>query len=90
MKILVTGGAGFIGSNYVNNLVSQESNWNEIVILDSLTYAGNLANLKQVLTDKLVKFVKGDIRNSQFVMSICVLFKGITSKLSFLKFLNNS
>lgn len=70
MKILVTGGAGFIGSNYVNNLVSQESNWNEIVILDSLTYAGNLANLTQALTDKRVKFVKGDIRNSQLVNEV--------------------
>lgn len=70
MKILVTGGAGFIGSNYVNNLVSQESNWDEIVILDSLTYAGNLANLTQALTDKRVKFVKGDIRNSQLVNEV--------------------
>jgi dTDP-glucose 4,6-dehydratase len=70
MKILVTGGAGFIGSNYVNNLVSQESNWNEIVILDSLTYAGNLANLTQALTDKRVKFIKGDIRNSQLVNEV--------------------
>lgn len=70
MKILVTGGAGFIGSNYVNNLVSQESNWNEIVILDSLTYAGNLANLTQALTDKRVKFVKGDIRDSQLVNEV--------------------
>ena len=70
MKILVTGGAGFIGSNYVNNLISQESNWNEIVILDSLTYAGNLANLTQALTDKRVKFVKGDIRNSQLVNEV--------------------
>jgi len=70
MKILVTGGAGFIGSNYVNNLVSQESNWNEIVILDSLTYAGNLANLTQALTDKRVKFVKGDIRDSQLVTEV--------------------
>ena len=70
MKILVTGGAGFIGSNYVNNLVSQESDWNEIVILDSLTYAGNLANLTQALTDKRVKFVKGDIRDSQLVNEV--------------------
>lgn len=70
MKILVTGGAGFIGSNYVNNLVSQESNWNEILILDSLTYAGNLANLTQALTDKRVKFVKGDIRDSQLVTEV--------------------
>lgn len=70
MKILVTGGAGFIGSNYVNNLVSKESDWNEIVILDSLTYAGNLANLTQALTDKRVKFVKGDIRDSQLVNEV--------------------
>ena len=70
MKILITGGAGFIGSNYVNNLVSQESNWNEIIILDSLTYAGNLANLAQALTDKRVKFIKGDIRNSQLVYEV--------------------
>jgi dTDP-glucose 4,6-dehydratase len=70
MKILITGGAGFIGSNYVNNLVSQESNWSEIIILDSLTYAGNLANLAQALTDKRVKFTKGDIRNSQLVYEV--------------------
>jgi dTDP-glucose 4,6-dehydratase len=70
MKILVTGGAGFIGSNYVNNLVSQENNWNEIIILDSLTYAGNLANLDQSLKDKRVKFIKGDIRNSQLVSEL--------------------
>jgi len=70
MKILITGGAGFIGSNYVNNLVSQESNWSEIIILDSLTYAGNLANLAQALTDKRVKFIKGDIRNSQLVYEV--------------------
>ena len=70
MKILVTGGAGFIGSNYVNNLVSHENNWNEIIILDSLTYAGNLANLDQALKDKRVKFIKGDIRNSQLVNEV--------------------
>lgn len=70
MKILVTGGAGFIGSNYINNLISQESNWEEIVILDALTYSGNLTNLKQALTDKRVKFVKGDIRNSQLVNEV--------------------
>ena len=70
MKILVTGGAGFIGSNYVNHLVSQENNWNEIIILDSLTYAGNLANLDQSLKDKRVKFIKGDIRNSQLVSEV--------------------
>jgi dTDP-glucose 4,6-dehydratase len=70
MKILVTGGAGFIGSNYVNNLVSYENNWNEIIILDSLTYAGNLANLDQAFKDKRVKFIQGDIRNSQLVSEV--------------------
>jgi dTDP-glucose 4,6-dehydratase len=64
MKILITGGAGFIGSNYVNDLVSRESQWSEILILDSLTYAGNQSNLEFAFTDKRVKFIKGDIRNT--------------------------
>ena len=70
MKILITGGAGFIGSNYVNDLVSRESQWGEIVILDSLTYAGNLSNLEFAFTDKRVKFIKGDIRDSELVHQI--------------------
>jgi dTDP-glucose 4,6-dehydratase len=59
-SILVTGGAGFIGSNFVHYIFNR---WPEcrITILDSLTYAGNLENLKSVLDDTRVTFIKGSI-----------------------------
>ncbi len=57
-KILVTGGAGFIGSNFVHYWVNNHSN-DEIFVLDKLTYAGNLENLENI-KDKIT-FVKGDI-----------------------------
>jgi dTDP-glucose 4,6-dehydratase len=60
MKILVTGGAGFIGSNFVHYWVKNHPD-DEIVVLDKLTYAGNLDNLESV-KDK-IEFVKGDICN---------------------------
>ncbi|NIM07523.1 MAG: dTDP-glucose 4,6-dehydratase [Armatimonadetes bacterium] len=60
MKILITGGAGFIGSNFIHYLIHTRPDW-EIVNLDKLTYAGNLANLKDVEKDPLYKFIKGDI-----------------------------
>lgn len=63
MKILVTGGAGFIGSNFVNGLLSEYAPWNEIIVLDALTYAGNLANLETAMENPRVRFVKGDIRD---------------------------
>ena len=77
MKLLVTGAAGFIGSNYVNNLVSQDSNWSEIILLDVLSYAGNLQNLEFALNDKRVKFIKGDIRNAQLVNEIMAKVDGV-------------
>ena len=58
MKILITGGAGFIGSNFVHYWVNNHPN-DEIFVLDKLTYAGNLENLENV-KDKIT-FVKGDI-----------------------------
>lgn len=67
MKILITGGAGFIGSNYLNDLILGQTQWEEITILDALTYAGNLNNLKNALTDPRIKFVKGDIRDAKLV-----------------------
>lgn len=70
MKILITGGAGFIGSNYVRELISNNSPWGEIVILDALTYAGNLANLDFALNNDQVKFVKGDIRDENLVKEL--------------------
>lgn len=67
MKILVTGGAGFIGANFVNTLLSDTAPWKEIIVLDALTYAGNLANLKTALENPKVRFVKGDIRDTAIV-----------------------
>jgi len=64
MRLLVTGGAGFIGSNFVERSLGLYSD-TEITVLDSLTYAGNLSNLAGLL-DR-VDFVKGDIRDQQMV-----------------------
>ena len=63
-KVLVTGGAGFIGSNYVHYAISNHPTW-EIVVLDKLTYAGNLYNLKDV-SDRIT-FIQGDIANPEDV-----------------------
>ena len=60
MKVLVTGGAGFIGSNFVRYMVKKYPEY-QIVNLDLLTYAGNLENLKEVENKPNYKFVKGDI-----------------------------
>ena len=64
MRILVTGGAGFIGSNYVRHLVSGDYEGfedAEVTVLDKLTYAGNLANLAPVAERPNYRFVEGDI-----------------------------
>lgn len=66
MKILVTGGAGFIGSNFILYWMKNHLE-DEIVNLDKLTYAGNLENLKTVEENKNYKFVKGDICDIQTV-----------------------
>jgi dTDP-glucose 4,6-dehydratase len=59
MKQLVTGGAGFIGSNYVRYVLAHTDD--EVVVYDALTYAGNLSTLKDVDDDPRYSFVKGDI-----------------------------
>jgi dTDP-glucose 4,6-dehydratase len=66
MRILVTGGAGFIGSHYVRTLLSDGYPGTtygdaEVVVLDKLTYAGNLANLEPVVNSPRLRFVEGDI-----------------------------
>ncbi len=65
-KILVTGGAGFIGSHVVRRLVNNYSDYH-IFNLDKLTYAGNLANLKDVESKPNYTFVKGDIVDAAFI-----------------------
>jgi len=65
-KILVTGGAGFIGSNFINHILKNRSDV-FIVNLDKLTYAGNLNNLKEVEKHPNYSFVKGDIVNDELV-----------------------
>jgi dTDP-glucose 4,6-dehydratase len=66
MKLLVTGGAGFIGSNFVRMALTDkfpDFNVEQLTVLDLLTYAGDEENLKPVSSDKRYKFVKGDIRD---------------------------
>lgn len=65
-KIIVTGGAGFIGSHVVRRFVTTYPQY-EIVNLDKLTYAGNLANLTDVETAPNYRFVKGDITDAAFI-----------------------
>ncbi len=57
---LVTGGAGFIGSNYIRYMLKKHKDV-EIINLDKLTYAGNLDNLKDIEEDSRFTFIKGDI-----------------------------
>lgn len=66
MKVLVTGGAGFIGSNFIRLLLAQKKNY-EVTNLDKLTYAGNLDNLKDLNNNKHYTFVKGDICDAALV-----------------------
>lgn len=66
MKILVTGGAGFIGSNFILYMMAKYPDI-QIVNLDKLTYAGNLDNLKSVENDPRYKFVQGDICSTKDV-----------------------
>jgi dTDP-glucose 4,6-dehydratase len=70
-RILVTGGAGFIGSNFINYILSSRKDI-FIVNLDKLTYAGNLQNLKDVEKNPNYTFVKGDIVNDELV---CYIFQ---------------
>jgi dTDP-glucose 4,6-dehydratase len=60
LKILVTGGAGFIGSNFIRLILGKYSDY-EVVNLDKLTYAGNLDNLRDIESDRRYRFVQGDI-----------------------------
>ena len=69
MKIIVTGGAGFIGGNFIHHMVNKYPEY-QIVNLDLLTYAGNLETLKPVENKPNYKFVKGDIADRKFVFDL--------------------
>lgn len=69
-KYLVTGAAGFIGANFVKYILQKYGNEVEIVILDALTYAGNLLSIKEEIERENVTFVKGDIGDTELVSSL--------------------
>lgn len=69
MKVLVTGGCGFIGSNFLHYMVNKYPSY-RFVCLDSLTYAGNYNNLKPILEKENFEFVKGDITDREFVFKL--------------------
>ena len=66
MKLLVTGGAGFIGSNFILYWLKNHPD-DSIVNFDKLTYAGNLENLKSVENNPKLSFIHGDICDTQIV-----------------------
>lgn len=69
MKILVTGGAGFIGGNFCHYMVSKYHQY-DIVCLDKLTYAGNMETLEPIMNEKNFSFVRGDISDRIFIQKL--------------------
>jgi dTDP-glucose 4,6-dehydratase len=66
VKLLITGGAGFIGSNFIHYILEKHPDW-EVTNLDKLTYAGNLGNLKNIQNEPRYDFIKGDIADRKSV-----------------------
>jgi len=69
MKVLVTGGAGFIGSNFIRYILGQHNDW-EVINLDKLGYGSNLANLRDLKDDPRYTFVRGDINEFELVKEL--------------------
>src|SRR5439155_10101548 len=67
-RVLVTGGAGFIPSNFIRHLLANTPY--EVISLDALTYAGNVENLADVMSHERLSFVHGDIRDSELVRDV--------------------
>ena len=68
-KILITGGAGFIGSNFAH-YVAKQRYYDQIIVLDKLTYAGNLENIQTLIDSKSIAFFKGDVSDKKFVFEL--------------------
>jgi len=73
MTIIVTGAAGFIGSNFILNWFEHQDE--KVIALDKLTYAGNLENLKSVEKNKNYEFVHGDIGDSKLILELLQKYK---------------
>lgn len=69
MKLLVTGGAGFIGSCFIRHVLAKHKDY-EIINLDKLTYAGNIENLDDIKNNPRYQFVKGDIVDKNLAMEL--------------------
>jgi dTDP-glucose 4,6-dehydratase len=69
MKLLITGGCGFIGSNFILQILKKYSNYS-IINLDKLTYAGNIENLKSIENDSRYNFIEGNICDKKLVDSL--------------------
>ena len=67
-RVLVTGGAGFISSNFIRHLLAKTPY--DVVSLDALTYAGNIENLADVMSHERLSFVQGDIRDAELVRDV--------------------
>lgn len=80
MKLLITGGCGFIGSNFIRYYLTKHSH-DEIVNLDLLTYAGNLKNLEDIEDDPRYEFACGNITDQDFVNE--VMSTGIDAVINF-------
>lgn len=80
MKLLITGGAGFIGSNFIRWALDEHTDW-EITNIDKLTYAGNLENLKGIESNPRYSFVKGDIADREAINEI--MNRGYDSVINF-------
>jgi dTDP-glucose 4,6-dehydratase len=78
-KVLVTGGAGFIGSNFVRAVLRERPDW-QVVVLDKLTYAGRLENLAEVWDEPRLRFVRGDICDA---VAVADAMNGCTHVLNF-------